>query len=62
MCPSGELSDGSEPHGLFDLDRGSCSECVDDMGGEGVYPGWCSGWYQEGAIPGTQQGPDLRLI
>ena len=35
--PPSELSYGFEPHGLFSPVRGSCGECMDDVGaGRGV--------------------------
>ena len=54
MCPSGELSYGSEPHGLiYSRPAAVPVDRVDDGGREGVYPGWGMGGCLEGTIPGT---------
>ena len=61
--PPSELVDGSEPHGYKLMVRGSCGECMDDVGGEEVYPGWRgrvgTGGGYTGYIPSQA---DLRLI
>ena len=63
MCPSGELSYRLEPHDQFTCSLAPVPTADSGYGVGGVYPGWGGGWVpREGAIPGTQPWPDLRLI
>ena len=59
---SSELVDGSEPHGQFTLSVRHALHADGVPVGGGVPGVVQTGWYREGAIPGTQPSRHLRLI